>query len=226
MTALEHATAVAPAPLTPRPLGTALAAALAPWGFVVANLSYTVATWRGGSDSTGAEALLLFGAHPTLTRVASLAVMVGSLLLVPAVVGILARVGPSRLARVGGWLMIGGYVAYFAVGSSNFLQLAMAEHGGPQADFASVIDAAQADPWGLWVFLLFVLGNLVGTLLFAAGLLRGRAVPGWAAVMIMCWPPLHVTGLVVGSELFEVAGAVLQALGFAAVGLALVRPPR
>ncbi|MET1006394.1 MAG: hypothetical protein ABWX96_12645, partial [Propionibacteriaceae bacterium] len=74
-----------------------------------------------------------------------------------------------------------------------------------------------------WVFGLFVLGNLVGTLLFAIGLLRSRAIPGWAAVLILLWPPLHVTGLVVGNELFEVTGAVLQAVGFATIAVVVRR---
>jgi hypothetical protein len=42
-------------------------------------------------------------------------------------------------------------------------------------------------------------------------------VPRWAAVAIMLWPPLHVTGLVMGSGWFEVTGALLQAAGFAGV---------
>jgi hypothetical protein len=38
----------------------------------------------------------------------------------------------------------------------------------------------------------------------------------WATILIMLWPPLHVTGLfILGSEIPEVIGAVLQAIGFA-----------
>ena len=39
----------------------------------------------------------------------------------------------------------------------------------------------------------------------------------------MAWPPLHVIGLVVGNEWFEVIGAVLQAVGFAAIAVAVLR---
>ena len=68
----------------------------------------------------------------------------------------------------------------------------MAEHGGPIADFAAVIDASQADAWTTWVFLLFVVGNLIGTLLFAIGLLRqpGRAGLGGA---VASWPGRRCT---------------------------------
>jgi hydrogenase/urease accessory protein HupE len=70
-----------------------------------------------------------------------------------------------------------------------------------------------------------VLGNLVGTLLLGLALLRSRAVPAWAAVAVMCWPPLHVAGLVAGSEWYEVTGALLQAVGFVVTGVAVLREP-
>jgi hypothetical protein len=210
----------------PRPVGSALAAFVAPWGFVVANTAYTIATWHGGSDSTGAESLALFGAHPTLARVAINAVLIGSMLIVPAVVGILRAQPRSRLANVGGWLMIFGYICYFGVLLSNVTIVAMAEYGGPAADFAAVLDAAQSEPTTVWIFPIFVLGNLVGTLLFAIGLLRSRAVGIWPAALIICWPPFHVVGLLIGTELIEVAGATLQAIGFAGAAIALLRGGR
>jgi hypothetical protein len=72
------------------------------------------------------------------------------------------------------------------------------------------------------MFLLFVLGNLVGTFLLGLALLRSHAVPAWAAAAVMAWPPLHITGLIVGSEWFEVTGAALQGIGFAVVGMHLL----
>jgi hypothetical protein len=86
-----------------------------------------------------------------------------------------------------------------------------------------VIDASQADPWTGWVFPIFIVGNLLGTLLFAIGLLRSRAVAIWAAILITLWPVLHVSGLIIGGEILEVIGAVLQAIGFAAVAAAVLR---
>ena len=211
----------------PRPVGYALAAVAAPWGFVVANTAYWLSTRNGGSDSTGAESLALFGAHPTLARVAIEAVLLGSLLVVPAVIGVLRLVPRSRLAAVGGWLMIFGYICYFGVLVSNVTIVTMAELGGPTAEYAAVLDAAQSQLFAAWVFWLFVIGNLVGTLVFAIGLLRNRTEVGaWPAIMIMCWPPLHVTGLVVGNELFEITGAVLQAVGFAGLAAIMLRGAR
>ena len=89
---------------------------------------------------------------------------------------------------------------------------------------AQVVEDTQADAWGIWVFLLFAIGNLIGTLLFAIGLLRSRSVPVWAALAIMSWPLLHVIGLAFfGNEVPQVIGAVLQALGFAGCAAVLLR---
>jgi hypothetical protein len=202
--------------------GGVLGMLLAPWGFVITNLCYALAIRQGGSDSTGADALALFGAHPTLVRVAVTAGMIGCILLVPAVLGLVRLAPLSRAVLVGGSLMIAGYICYFAVLHSSFAILAMAELGGDPSRFVAAIDASQADPWPLWVFGLFVLGNLVGTTVLAIGLLRSRAVPVWAAIAIGLWPPLHVLGLVLfGNEVPQVIGAVLQALGFGRCGVVL-----
>jgi hypothetical protein len=89
-----------------------------------------------------------------------------------------------------------------------------------------VIDASQIDLSTVWIFPIFVVGNLTGTLLFAIGLLRSHAMPVWAAILIMLWPPLHVVGLIIGGEALEVIGALLQAIGFAGVAAVALRRSR
>jgi hypothetical protein len=211
------------APGRVRRLGGALALIVAPWGFVAANASYAWMIRNGGSDSTGAEALALAATGPDVLRFAVVAGMIGCLLIIPAVLTALGLARSSRLAFVGGSLMIAGYVCYFGVLLSNTMIIAMAERGGSLADYAALIDADQSDPFTAWVFPIFILGNMLGTLLFAIGLLRSRTVPIWSAILIMLWPPLHVTGLIIGGEVLEVIGAVLQAIGFAGVAVVALR---
>lgn len=211
-----------------RRVGLALAMVLAPWGFVVTNTAYALAIRDGGNEETSSDALALFAAHPDLVRIAVVAGMIGCLLVVPAVLGIFRLVPTSRLVLIGGSLMIAGYIGYFAVLNSNLTTLAMAQrvalHGEPVAAFAAVLDASQAEPWGTVVFLLFVVGNLIGTALLASGLLVSRTVPVWAALGILSWPPLHVIGLAVfGNEVPQVIGAALQAVGFAGCAAVLLR---
>jgi hypothetical protein len=217
------------APVAPgrvRRLGGALALVLAPWGFAIANVSYAWMIRNGGSDETGAEALALAATGPGILRLAIVAGMIGCLLLIPAVLTALDLAPRSRLAFVGGSLMIAGYVCYFGVLLSNMMIIAMAERGGPLGDYAAVIDASQRDLATGWVFPIFIVGNLLGTLLFAIGLLRSRTVPMWSAILIMLWPVLHVSGLIIGGEVLEVIGAVLQAIGFAAVAAVVLRGSR
>jgi len=206
-----------------RRVGGALALVLAPWGFVITNATYAWMIRNGGSDETGADALSLAAAGPDLLRLGIVAGMIACLLIIPAVLTALRLARQSRLAFVGGSLMIAGYVCYFGVLLSNMIILAMAERGGPIADYAAVIDASQAYLSTAWVFPIFIVGNLLGTLLFAIGLLRSRTVPMWSAILIMLWPVLHVAGLFLGGEVLEVLGAVLQAIGFAGVAAAVLR---
>lgn len=209
-----------------RRLGGALALVVAPWGFVVTNACYAWMIRNGASDETGAQALSLAAAGPGMLRLCLVAGMIGCLLIIPAVMTALSLARRSRLAFVGGSLMIAGYVCYFGVLLSNVIIITMAEHGGPLADFAAVIDASQSDAAIGWVFPIFIVGNLLGTLLFAIGLLRSHTVPIWATILIMLWPPLHIAGLFLGGEILEVIGAVLQAIGFAGVAAAVLRRSR
>ena len=62
--------------------------------------------------------------------------------------------------------------------------------------------------------------GMIGCLL----LVPAVAVPVWAALGILAWPPLHVIGLVFfGTEVPQVIGAVLQALGFAGCAAVLLQ---
>ena len=202
----------------------ALAMIAGPLGLLTCNTAYSLATRNGGSDATGADALALAAAQPTLMWVAIHGAAIGALLMVPAALGTLHLIGDRarRLGFIAATLVAAGYICYFAVANLSTYPLAMADRGGPLADYAAVIDATQG-PAMAWVFLLFVLGNLAGTFLLALALLRARAVPTWAAVAIMTWPPLHIAGLIAGSEWWEVTGAALQAAGFAAAAVTLLR---
>jgi hypothetical protein len=208
-----------------RQLGGAIALVLAPWAFVITNACYAWMIRNSGGDETGADALALAATNPDLIRLLLVAGMLGCLLIIPAVVAALGLAWRSLLAFLGGSLMIAGYVCYFGVLLSNMIIIAMAERGGPMTDYAAVIDASQSDPWTVWVFPIFIVGNLLGTVLFAISLLRSRTVPIWAAILIMLWPPLHVIGLIIGGEVLEVIGAVLQAIGFAGVAAVVLRRP-
>jgi hypothetical protein len=191
--------------------------ALVPWCWVVANTAYMLAIRDGGSDQDGASTIALMAAHPGLTRMSLTAALIGGILIVPAVLGFFRLAGDRLAVVIGGGLMVAGYVCYAGVAATGLLQLAMAEHGGPVADFAAAIDASMADPWGMWTFLLFILGNLGGTTTLAIGLWRAHVTPTWVPIGLLCWPALHVFGLIaMPNEVPQVVGAVIQACAFVA----------
>lgn len=206
-----------------RNAGMALGLLVGPLGFVVANTTYAWATRNGGDDLTGQHALALYAAHPLAVRIALNAALIGSLFIVPGLLGAMRvlRTHAPRLSLAAGTLMIAGYISYFGINASTFTELAFAERGVTGSQAAAAFEAGQNDPAGLWISLLFVLGNIIGTGLLAAALWRSRVVVRWAALAVLAWPVLHVTGLVAGTEWFEVAGAALQTAGLVVVAKVL-----
>jgi hypothetical protein len=203
-----------------RQVGLAAALFVAPWLIAVANAGDSITTMHGGDDTTPQGALALAAAHPTLDRWSSFAALLGSLLLVPASLGLmrLVRLGAARVGLVGGAMMVAAYVCYFALVFQGFTPVAMVSTGGSGADHAAVLQALLDEPLTLWVYLVFAIGNIVGTFLMGLALRRSRAVPAWAAYAIMAWPVLHIVGL----PWFEAVGAVVQALGMAGAGAVLL----
>ena len=133
---------------TTRRVGLAVAMLLAPWFIVAAELGNAVMTLHGGDDLEPSNDLALTGEHLTLDRWASLAALVGALLLVPAVLGVmrLVRVRAARLGLIGGVLTAAGYVCYFALVFQGFTTDAMVQAGGSTSQDVKVLQGVQDEP--------------------------------------------------------------------------------
>ncbi|WP_329476584.1 hypothetical protein OG555_33615 [Kribbella sp. NBC_01484] len=206
---------------TTRRIGLAVAMFLAPWFIVAAELGNAVMTLRGGNDLEPSDDLALAGAHLTLNRWASLAALAGALLLVPAVLGVmrLVRVRAARLGLIGGVLTAAAYVCYFAMVFQGFTTAAMTKVGGSASQDVQVLQAVLDEPLTRWVYLLFVLGNFLGTFLLGLALVRARTAGRLAGLGLMAWPVFHVLGF----PFSDVIGAVAQAIGFGLAATALLR---
>lgn len=207
-----------------------LAAVALPLAFVcqlVCNALYASASTSSGMSDTGssADALAFYAAFPGEMVTAIMFALVGSLLAIAGLPAALRVLRPAR-PRLAMWavgLMIAGYASYFGINFSGFGDLALATGG---VDAGPALDAAPG--WGAPFFLLFVAGNLVGTLLLGlAVLLAGRTrairVPWWAGLLIMGWTAGHLVNIVVGNEWFAVAGGALEVAGLALVAAAALR---
>jgi hypothetical protein len=72
--------------------------------------------------------------------------------------------------------------------------------------------------------MLFVIGHVLGTTLLGVAMWRSRIVGRWAAVAVMVSQPIHfIAAVIVSSHTLDLVGWGLQAVGFAAVGWAILQ---
>ena len=194
---------------------------------LVCNALYAGVSTSTGLSGTGssADGLELAAAAPGILLAAVMFALVGSLLAVLGLPAALRLLRPAR-PRLALWavaLMVTGYISYFGISFANLDRIALATSG---VDAAAALDASPAGTWGQPFYLLFAIGNLVGTLLLGlAVILAGRAVgvPWWAGALIICWTIGHVINIIVGNEWFAVAGGALEIVGLTFVAAAVWR---
>jgi hypothetical protein len=205
----------------------ALAMSLAPWGFVIANASYAWNTRHGGEDISGTGALAMAAHNPNADRLFTTIAMIASILMVPTAIGAmrLTQRKAARLGTIGGVVVAGAYICYFAMLSADRFTLVLAARGPDNPDYVAILDQSLQGVTVVWFYVFFALGNIVGTFILGLALLRSRSIPRWAAWFVMAWGILHVVGLMVGTEWIEVGGAIVQAVGFATAGMVLRRRP-
>lgn len=186
------------------------------------NTIYALSTMGGESDATGEGALKLFAGNTSWWYLALTMSLVGSMLIVAGVAAAMRVLRPTRprLSLVAGILMAAGYLAYFGIVFSNFLQLALASM---QVDAGAAIDASQDNVWSFPFMIVFVIGNILGTFLLGLAVILSRQLPWGVGALIMAWPILHITGLIVGTEWFAVAGGTLETIGLAVLTVAALK---
>jgi hypothetical protein len=190
----------------------------------VVNLAYAIATLGGGDDSTPERAMALYSSEAGLLRLATVALVIGVMILIvglPTATRVLRPTRP-RLALVAVALMGAGYLSYAVVSSTNWLVMALGQN---HVDAATAIYDSQNDPSAQPWFLVFIAGNIGGTFLLGLAVLLSRGLPKLAGILIVCWPVSHVVGLTMGSEWFEVTGAVLETIGLAMLAAIALRMP-
>jgi hypothetical protein len=146
------------------------------------------------------------------------------LTLVPAVMwaGRLTRPAAPRLTAVAMLLLIPAYTCMgLLVCSDAAVLFAVRRHldpataGGAYAGLHPAIVAAGV---------VFVLGHVVGTVLLGIAFWRTGAVPRWAALATSAAQPLHfLAAVVLANHTLDLVGWGLNALGFAAASLAILR---
>lgn len=196
---------------------------------LVCNAVYAwVSTESGLTDTEGAaEALEFYGRYPSEFLIMTMFALTGVLVMIPGLLAALRVLRPTkpRLSLVAVILMLTGYVSYFGLTMTNFDTLGLARYAlaNPGTDVAAILESSQASPAQLPFFLLFVVGNLVGTLLLGLSVILSRALPWYAGALIIGWTVGHVINIAGGGEWFAVAGGALEIAGLSILAARALR---
>ncbi len=150
--------------------------------------------------------------------------LVAVLTLVPGVYALvrLTRRRAPRLTFAAALLLVPGYLTMGFLLASDLILWAGAHTGVPQAQVAAMYEATH--PAILVSGGVFVLGHVLGNVLFGIVLWRTRQVPRWIALGLAVSQPLHfVAAVIVGSPTLDLIAWGLTAVGMAAAALAVVR---
>jgi hypothetical protein len=146
------------------------------------------------------------------------------LTIVPAVLWVaqLTRAAAPRLTLAALLLTVPGYVALAFLLSEDALLWSGTDAGLSVASTARLVD--HLHPTVAVAGGAFVLGHVVGTILLGLALWHSRVVPAWAAVATIVSQPIHfVAAVVLVSHPLDLVGWGLNAVGFAAAGIAFAR---
>lgn len=149
---------------------------------------------------------------------------VATLTLVPAAyfVGRLTRRRAPRLTAAALVLLVPGYLALPWIASSDYTVWAGDQAGLDAASITRLYDAIHPSVGVAGG--IFVVGHVIGTVLLGIALWRAQVVGRWAAVCTIVSQPIHfVAAVIVVSHTLDLVGWGLQAVGFAAVGWAILR---
>jgi hypothetical protein len=149
---------------------------------------------------------------------------VGTLTLVPAVLWVarLTRRRAPLLTAAATLLLVPAYLVLAWIAASDLLLWVGARNGLDATTLATLYD--HGHPASTIAEVIFVIGHVVGTVLLGVAMWRSRTVPRWAAVVTVVAQPLHfVAAVVVPNHTLDLVAWGLNAVGFAAVALAVAR---
>lgn len=225
MTAVDTATvAGAAGPADLRRSTRWLAALVIPIGpAAVAVLRFVLPYFTADDPATIVQSVV---AHPGRQSLVLWLGFVATLTLVPAVlwVGRLTRRRAPRVTAAALLLVVPGYLSLSWLAGSDVLLWIGAGQGVDASILVPMYQAAH--PTSNIAAGLFVLGHVVGTVLLGIAMWRSRAVPRWAALMTLVSQPLHfVAAVIVVSPSLDLVAWGMNAIGFAAAAIAVLRLP-
>jgi hypothetical protein len=220
MTAVAERAAGAPTDL--RTGSRVLAAVLLPIGPAAVAVLRFILPYTTADSSP--DVVRKVAAHQTTQSAVVWLGFLGCLTLVPGVIyagRVVSRKAP-RLAAVATVLLVTGYISLAWLNVGDAYLLFGVRHHLSQDVLTGMYDGVH--PAAAVASILFVLGHVLGTILLGVGMLRGRVVPTWAAVATIIAQPIHfIAAVIVGKHALDLFGWGLNAVGFAALSMAVLR---
>jgi Domain of unknown function (DUF4386) len=186
--------------------------------------------WLGASaaspklESNSKDQLAQIAAHPDRWYGYTLLLILGTMLLIPAIAGIvrLTGEGSKRLTYLGAALL--GFGTLVAIGDA-MTQLVFWQMVSPKADraqMAAVIDRFDNAGGAAALFGPGGIAFIVGSALLTIALFRTRAVPRWAAVVFLAGMAVQLVGFSASSQPIIAASGVLLLVSMAAIARSLL----
>jgi hypothetical protein len=175
-------------------------------------------------ESHGGAQLAVIARHPDRWYAFALLTLVGTMLFVPAVIGVMGmlRERAPLAAYVGGTLtMLGTLVAI----ADSTEQLVIWQMGAPQADHGQMTALMTRLDNAAGLELIFTIGGLavlVGTVVLAIGLVRAQVARAWVAACLPIAMIVNIVGFGATSRSLVAASCVILLAAF--LPLATDRP--
>jgi hypothetical protein len=199
-----------------------VAAVLLPIGPAAVAVLRFVLPYDTVDDSTTIATKVI--AHPGAESLVIWLGFVAALTLVPAVLWVagLTRRSAPRLTVAATLLLVPAYLMLSWVVASDLLLWYGARNGVDATTLAALY--GHTHPAAAAADVIFVAGHVIGTVLLGLAMWRVRSIPRWAAVATVIAQPLHfVAAVIVASHSLDLVAWALNAIGFAAAGLAIAR---
>jgi hypothetical protein len=151
--------------------------------------------------------------------VAILLFFVAGLLIILAGIGLIRLFRSARvtLGQVAGALLVLGAGATMGFYSESAIEYEMTRHGFSRVQMAKLADQFQESGALAPIWILFLIGTVIGTILLAIAAFKRGLLPIWAAVALVV---ANVFGFLGDeSKPFEIAGFAVLLLGLGMLGL-------
>jgi hypothetical protein len=176
--------------------------------------------------SDEAAQLGVIAAHPDRWYWFTLLLLIGSILLVPALLGLaaLAYERSPRLATIGGSLAILGSLIAIGDVMSQFVSWQMVADGADRAQMAALLHRFDNSGGVGVVFNVGGLSVLAGVIMLTVGLIRARVAPAWAAIGVSAATLLNIVAFSAASTAGVALSWVVLLVTLGYIGARVVAP--